>query len=772
MSTPDPFPTETQEQVQGAALNGAWNPWQGPAKPGFWSGAGFSEDNPLGPLESMALKPLGQATAAGEYLLAGAAHRFNAFAANELGNVPGVGPTMKFEEQRSAALEQDAAQRLKALTPDAATTGTAVQTVAGLVSGGYRAALGTVLAGPAGGAALLGSTQAAMRYRELREQGVSQGTAAESAGVTGVTAAAGTLIPGGFGAGLFSKIATGAAANVALGAASRYGDSKILEAAGYKDMADQERVWDGVGMVTDALLGGAFGGLAHLHAAAEAGRSKDGEPSALDQGGARDAALTANLAMRDRAASPGAPVDPASATTHAEALQTAVTQLASNEPVNVADIDGRGSAFVPRPAPETADVQELFLNHLKEGGVLEEQRNLETLERALSIRQAGAAPEAVQTPASTPEEPAAPTTSAERFIADFEGEHQGAGGVQVELARDPFDSAAVHLHEIRAAEPGQGHGTAAMERLTQLADERGVRVTLDAQPLKENGITGEKLVQWYQRFGFRPIGRSGDRTVMERTPESVTSGAHAAQPEYTVAEEELTDEHRQAFERLAHPQGEVLPEAVGGSRAAEEGGTRNAGERRAVGGASAPTRVYRGAAVELRPEHFEPETLGTASGHPSAGLGVFFTNDAADAARYGPVTQHDLALQNPKRIPVEDLPGFDTIEEARAFREQLRAEGHDGILIDASHLGGPKHYAVFEPDRVQPAAGVLADPLAAPAAQAVQEHPGLEIAGEDGQPVRAADALQEAQQATTDAERDAPKATTAAVNCFLRRGGG
>ncbi|HEX5461878.1 MAG TPA: hypothetical protein VFX20_18080 [Steroidobacteraceae bacterium] len=509
---------------------------------------GFNEDTAyLGPMFTV-LQGAGQGAAKGEALLAGVGHAFNALGVKAVGNVPVLGSLMKYEEERSGALEQDAAERVKALTPDPTTTGAATRILSGLVSGAYRVSTGSLVGGPLAGAGLLGASEALGRYQQLTDGqtkpldgarsdlsdlqavpgsqdtnpstwdkradgstkgngwlgllrrpdgGVSSelsvgvgidgketeiplivpglsrsqveqllaakpsqaakvpgvldqavafarrriaagkspfagssespqydfgprvgtGAALASAAVTGVTAAAGALIPGGFGASLFSKIATGAAANVGLGLTNRYADHKILEAAGYKDMADQARVWDGVGMFTDALLGGAFGGLAHLHAAAEAGRSKDGAPSALDQPGVRDAALTANLAMRDRAGAPGAPVDPASAATHQEALETAIGQLSRNEPVNVADIDGRDAAFVQRPAQETSDVQELFTNALKEGGVLEEQHSVDLLERALNARLTGEKPEAVQTPAPGAFEPRRPEETDQEFAA-------------------------------------------------------------------------------------------------------------------------------------------------------------------------------------------------------------------------------------------------------------------------------------------------------------------------------------------------------------------
>lgn len=115
-----------------------------------------------------------------------------------------------------------------------------------------------------------------------------------------------------------------------------------------------------------------------------------------------------------------------------------------------------------------------------------------------------------------------------------------------------------------------------------------------------------------------------------------------------------------------------------------------------------PLLVHRGAATALPPEHFAPEALGQATGNPSSGLGVWFTPSRGEAARYGQVESTYLDIKNPKVINVEDLPGFDNVEEAIRFREALRAQGHDGILLNARHLGGGVNIIAFEPGQVVP----------------------------------------------------------------------
>lgn len=113
-----------------------------------------------------------------------------------------------------------------------------------------------------------------------------------------------------------------------------------------------------------------------------------------------------------------------------------------------------------------------------------------------------------------------------------------------------------------------------------------------------------------------------------------------------------------------------------------------------------PTLLHRGSSEFLSPEHFDPENLGYASQNPSSGLGVFFTHNKAEAAKYGDVESAHLDIRNPKVIKIEDLPGFDTTAQATAYREKLRAAGHDGIIITAKHLGGETHVVAFDPHQV------------------------------------------------------------------------
>lgn len=369
---------------------------------------GFSEDTAyLGPFYRM-LESVGKGAAMGENTLAGVWHAQAAFGARYLGSVPGVGAYYRQLEKDTAATQRDAIDRAKAMTPDATTTGSAVQLVNGVGSGLYRYTVGSLVGGPLAGAATVGTTEATSRYQELLERGATPGTAGASAAVTGGFAAAGALLPAGFGSSLIAKIATGAASNLGFGLVSRYADHKVLEAAGYPEMAEQQKVWDSAALMTDLILGGGFGAFAHymhargvkpeealIPAGAWGASPRTAEFEAQlgrDAPGVEDAALTANLAMRDRASSPGVPTDPGAAQSSQTALETAIGHVMQGKRVDVSGTGIENATFAARPAEDRSNVQTLFVNALKDAGVLDEQRNLERLEQALGAKLRGETP--------------------------------------------------------------------------------------------------------------------------------------------------------------------------------------------------------------------------------------------------------------------------------------------------------------------------------------------------------------------------------------------
>lgn len=237
-----------------------------------------------------------------------------------------------------------------------------------------------------------------------------------------------------------------------------------------------------------------------------------------------------------------------------------------------------------------------------------------------------------------------------------------------------------------------------------------------------------------ERVNIEPLMRMDPaaevHTLRERASDSVASVEQADADGYHVGEQELTDEQRAHFEGLRSQ----LPgdQELGGPGAREAGQSGNPDDGRAGG---EPLKVYRGAARELSAADFDETALGFATEHPSSGLGVFFTNTEENAAQYGPVSEHHLDIRNPKHVNVEDLQGFDSLAEATAFREKLRAEGHDGMVIDASHLGGPVNYVAFAPEQVlraRPEAAHAIDTSAMDPVRAAAEEPKLSTVADEG----------------------------------------
>lgn len=112
-----------------------------------------------------------------------------------------------------------------------------------------------------------------------------------------------------------------------------------------------------------------------------------------------------------------------------------------------------------------------------------------------------------------------------------------------------------------------------------------------------------------------------------------------------------------------------------------------------------PATIYRGSRDgTTSPGDFEQ--LSAATGHPSSALGVWFSADRADAARYGAVGEYNLDIRNPKAYSTDDAPAFDTPEQYAALRQELEAAGHDGIVFDFRDVGGPVQMVAFGPGSV------------------------------------------------------------------------
>ncbi|WP_171858631.1 hypothetical protein [Citrobacter freundii] len=257
-----------------------------------------------------------------------------------------------------------AEQQVKLLTPDSATTGTAGQVLHGLFDMGGQAVVGTLLSGPAGGAAAVTALQGFSEFERLTAQGVDFRTAQEAGLVHGVTAGAGTLIPMSLGlraGGALAEsvgaqlartgesavrnvaatavraapdIAYAAGTNIAFGMAQRGLTAKTLRDGGYNEMAAQYDVFDRQSIAIDAVLGVAFGGVGRfLNARGESAATPEFSPAEVD------AALAANASHHAEIdVAPGVPVNVLSRDAHIRALQKAMNDVSQGRAVDVASI--------------------------------------------------------------------------------------------------------------------------------------------------------------------------------------------------------------------------------------------------------------------------------------------------------------------------------------------------------------------------------------------------------------------------------------------------
>lgn len=311
--------------------------------------------------------------------------------------VPEIQEAEKAGEYMEEA-SQAARRGAKAVMPDPRTTGTAanvlfgaskVMTEVGLIAA-TGAETGTVAAG-------LGYIEGISRYRDLRDQGVDEGTARKAATIDGLMQGAGMFAPAGLPTSwiesmqpvsqFLTQLAIGAAANTGQGVVSRWATHKILDDAGYHDMAEQSKAMDGEALAADLLSGAFFGGFHYAGQRGElAQRAQEAVQKGLIDSPVRDAAKVVqdfHEATVNRA--PGVPVDFQSQATHMAALEKASEDLLADRPVDVSEQVKDGATFA-RPQAETSQVRDILTEEFKRAGVLAEQTKLDDLWEALESR--------------------------------------------------------------------------------------------------------------------------------------------------------------------------------------------------------------------------------------------------------------------------------------------------------------------------------------------------------------------------------------------------
>lgn len=210
-------------------------------------------------------------------------------------------------------------------TPGANEVGTA-----GRVLGGFSEMALPLMAGGGNPSLLIGSAAMGTGH-DLVQQGVDAKTATGVAVTQAAATGIGFRIPF-LGSTLVSRIASGAAGNLAVNAGSAEISHAILQAAGYDAQAKNFDPLDLEARIVDLLSGVAFGGLAHL-----------ATPSMRDA-----AATAANAKHFQHDTAPGDPADIGASVAHQKAMEAAVRDTLAGEPV---DLSGTGideANFVPR----------------------------------------------------------------------------------------------------------------------------------------------------------------------------------------------------------------------------------------------------------------------------------------------------------------------------------------------------------------------------------------------------------------------------------------
>lgn len=116
------------------------------------------------------------------------------------------------------------------------------------------------------------------------------------------------------------------------------------------------------------------------------------------------------------------------------------------------------------------------------------------------------------------------------------------GKVRMHLTPDETDPNTVRLNAMQSAETGKGHGTAAMQEVTNDADQHGVSLKLDAAPLdSKSGQTTADLMKFYSAHGFEPDPTGGAAGSMVRHPIEPETPAEA--PAETPVAQQGDDNH-------------------------------------------------------------------------------------------------------------------------------------------------------------------------------------------------------------------------------------
>ena len=267
-----------------------------------------------------------------------------------------------------ADVENTTRNYAKSLTPDPRVAGSAANLIQGFGRSVTEFVGGTLAGGPEVGAAVLGVSEGHARYHDLKDAGVDDQTARAGALIEGIAAGGGALLPMGMPAKWLASLSTAgelaaqAGAGAAINTTFGYASAKILENAGYPEMAKQQEPFDTGNLMADMVSGLFFG--AH-HGWGELNQAHV-DPSV------RDAAKVVQdrQAVTERA--PGIPVDMRSMAVNRAALEQGMGDLLTGKSVDESQQNVEGAEFARRPQDEfSQEARDLIAGHFKESGVFE-----------------------------------------------------------------------------------------------------------------------------------------------------------------------------------------------------------------------------------------------------------------------------------------------------------------------------------------------------------------------------------------------------------------
>lgn len=243
-----------------------------------------------------------------------------------------TGEEGRFTDSIFRAVDEYATNAVDYWTPSAAEVGKAGQILGGLAEIAAPLMLG------GGNPSLLIATQTTSPAVDLVREGVSAPVAAAVGALQGASTAVGFRLPI-LGSTLASRLATGAAGNLALGVSTVAAQRAVLEASGTpatQQVAERYDPLNAESAALDVLTGLVFGGLTHVHVTAAQ----------------REAVLTALNAKHFQSdTAPGQPGDMASFVAHQRAMEQATEQLVRGEPVTPSTAITEAS-FQPRATPD------------------------------------------------------------------------------------------------------------------------------------------------------------------------------------------------------------------------------------------------------------------------------------------------------------------------------------------------------------------------------------------------------------------------------------